>query len=172
MLEWYPSIVPVEIKMVILCKSDNKINPRVNKGHMNVRVSGTVPKRKFQKRQLPSTENQFLDGSCIKLDSLSDPDKLISSCELECGHLLAVLADSDSNGAQPGVVIVGVVRNKESIHLKLVIADQVEGGVALTLEGVAEQSSSRQPDGKMWVRANASLSLINYNKKKRAQKCT
>ena len=75
------------------------------------------------------------------------------------------MVDSDSNGAQPGVVIVGVVGNKESIHLEPVIADEVESGVGLTLEGVAEQTS-RQPDGKVWVRANANLSLINYKNKK------
>jgi hypothetical protein len=33
----------------------------------------------------------------------------------------------------------------------------------LTLEGVAEQSSSRQPDGKVWIRANASLFIIICN---------
>ena len=42
--------------------------------------------------------------------------------------------DSDSNGAQPGAVVFGIVRNKETIHLELIIADEV----ALTLEGVAE----------------------------------
>ena len=70
------------------------------------------------------------------------------------------MADSDSNGAQPGVIIVCVISNKESIHLELVVADKVENGVGLALEGVAEQSSSRQPDGKVWVRANASLFLV------------
>ena len=166
MLKCHSSVVPVEIKTVILCKSDNKINPRVSKGHKNARISRTVLERKFQKRQLPTAKNQFLDGPCIKLNPLSDPNLSISSCELECGHLLAVMADSDSNGAQPGVVIVCVIGNKESIHLELVVADKVENGVGLALEGVAEQSSSRQPDGKVWVRANASLSLINYKNKK------
>ena len=71
----------------------------------------------------------------------------LTGLELECGHLLAVMVDSDSNGAQPGVVIVGVISNKESIHLELVVADKVENGVGSALEGVAEQSSSRQPDG-------------------------
>ena len=70
----------------------------------------------------------------------------LTGLELECGHL-AVMVDSDSNGPQPGVVIVGVISNKESIHLELVVADKVENGVGLALEGVAEQSSSRQPDG-------------------------
>ena len=32
-------------------------------------------------------------------------------------------------------------RNKESIHLKVVVAQQVEGGIVATLEGVAEQLS-------------------------------
>ena len=61
------------------------------------------------------------------------------------------MVDGDSNGSQPGVVIIGVIRNKESIHLELVVADEVENGVGLTLKGVAEQSSSRQPDSKVWV---------------------
>ena len=46
--------------------------------------------------------------------------------------------DSDSNGAQPGAVVFGIVRNKETIHLELIIADEVEDRIALTLEGVAE----------------------------------
>ena len=88
-------------------------------------------------------EGQLLDGLGFKCYSLSNPDQLISSCELECGNLLAIVVNSNSNGTQPGVVIVSVIGNKESIHLELVIADEVESGIRLTLEGVAEQSSSR-----------------------------
>ena len=75
------------------------------------------------------------------------------------------MADGHSNGAQPGVVIIGVIGNKQSIRLELVVADEVEDGVALTLEGVAEQSSSRQLDGEVWVRANASLFIVVCNHK-------
>ena len=130
--------MPVEIQVVILCISDNEINPRVLKGHENMRISGAVLKRKFQNRQFTAAENQFLDGSRIELNPLSDPDQLISSCELERGHLPAVMPDSDSNGAQPGVVVIGVVRNKESIHLELVVADEVKGGICATLKAITE----------------------------------
>ena len=57
-------------------------------------------------------------------------------------------------------MVISVIGNKESIHLKLVVAEEVENGVGSTLEGVAENSSSRQPDGKVWIRANASLLVI------------
>ena len=46
-------------------------------------------------------------------------------------------------GAQPGVVVISRIRNKESVHLKVVIAQQVEGGAVVTLEDVAEQLSFR-----------------------------
>ena len=149
--------------MVALCVLDGELESSVNKLDMNARVSWSVVGWNFEHGQLALMEGELLDGLGFEVDSLSNPDQLISNCELKCGHLLAVMVDGDSNGAQPGVVIVGVVRNKESIHLELVIADQVEDGVALTLEGVAEQSSSGQPDGKMWVRANASLFIIVCN---------
>ena len=60
---------------------------------------------------------------------------------------------SDSNGTQPCVVVVGGIRNKESIHLKVVVAKEVEGGVVATLEAVAEQLSFSESDGKVWVRS-------------------
>ena len=97
----------------------------------------------FEHAQFAVLEGQLLDRLGFQVDSLSDPYHLISSCELECGHLLAILVDSDSNGAQPGVVVFGVIRNKETIHLELIIADKVEDGITLTLEGVAEESSSK-----------------------------
>ena len=75
------------------------------------------------------------------------------------------MADGDSNGAQPCVIVIGVVRNKEGIHLKLVIVDEIEGGVYETLKAVAEQRSSRQPDGKVGVRTNPSLSSVVYKEK-------
>ena len=54
----------------------------------------------------------------LSLPSWKDthPDQLISNCELECGPLFAALVDSDPNGAQPGVVVFGIVRNKETIQ--------------------------------------------------------
>ena len=127
---------------------------------MNTRVSWSVIGWNIKHGQLATVEGQLLDGLGFKLDSLSNPDKLVSSCELECGNLLAIVVDSNPNGTQPGVVIVSVIGNKEGIHLELVVTDEVESGVRLTLEGVAEQSSSRQPDGKVRVRANASLFII------------
>jgi hypothetical protein len=74
--------------------------------------------------------------------------------------LVAVVQDGDSNGAQPGVVVSSFVRDKESIHLELFVAEEVEDGTVHTLEGVAEQTTSRQPDGKVWVRSNTHLPLI------------
>ena len=73
------------------------------------------------------------------------------------------MVDCNSNGAQPGVVIICVIRDKESIHLELIVVDEVENSVGLTLEGVAEKSSSTQPDGKVWVRTNESLFIIICN---------
>ena len=63
--------------------------------------------------------------------------------------------------SQVAIVAISVIENKESIHLELVVADEAENGVGLTLESVAEQSSSGQPDGKVWVRADPSLFLTN-----------
>ena len=57
MLKRYFNIVPVEIKMVALCKSDNEINPRVSKVHMDVRIYGRVLKRNFNKRQFTTAED-------------------------------------------------------------------------------------------------------------------
>ena len=43
---------------------------------------------------------------------------------------------------------------------ELFVAEEVEDGTVHTLEGVAEQTTSRQPDGKVWVRPNAHLPLV------------
>ena len=75
-----------------------------------------------------------------------------------------MVKDSDANRAKPSVVPVGVIRNKEGIHLELLVADQVEGGVVDTLEGVAEKVASREPDGKVWVRSHTHLGLVDCNK--------
>ena len=53
------------------------------------------------------------------------------------------MVDGDSNRTNPGVVWVVSVGNKESIHLQLAVADHIEGGALLSLEGVAEQTSFR-----------------------------
>ena len=137
--------------MVGLCVFDGELKSRVNELNMNTRVSWSVVGWNIEHGHFAVVEGQLLDGLCFEFNSLSNPDQLISSCELECGRLLASVVDGDSNGPQPGVVIIGVIRNKESIHLELVIADEVENGVGLTLKRVAEQSSSRQPDSKVWV---------------------
>ena len=104
-------------------------------------------------------EGELLDGLGLHLNSLSNPDELISCCELECGGLVLV-EGSDPDGAEPSVVPVGVVWNKESVHLQLVVADQVEGGVVYALEVVAEQVSPRQSDGKVWIRTKAHLGPV------------
>ena len=65
MLRWCSSIVPVEIKMVILCKADNEVNTRVLKAHVNARIPGTALKRNLQKGQLPAAKSQFLDAPCV-----------------------------------------------------------------------------------------------------------
>ena len=67
--------------------------------------------------------------------------------------LFAIVQDGDSNGSQPSVVVSSVVGDKQSIHLELVIADKVEDGITYTLEVVAEQTTFRQSDHKVWVRS-------------------
>ena len=128
--------------MAVLSKSDCEVELRVDKLHQDTRVDGGVVGWNLEHSQLAIVEGKSLDSLCIELDSLSDLDELISSCELECGSLLPIMEDGDSNGPQPSVVPGSVIRNKESIHLKLLIADKVEGGVVQSLESVAEQTSS------------------------------
>ena len=149
--------MPVKIKMVVLGKSDSKVQLRIDKLHTDTRVELSVVGWNFENSQLALVEGQLLNSPCIELDSLSDPHKSISSCELEC---CPISQDGDSNGAQPSAVVISVVGDKESIHLELFVAEEVEDGTVHTLEGVAEQTTSRQPDGKVWVRPNTHLSLI------------
>ena len=130
--------MPVEIKVVALCEFDGELESGIDKLHVNTGVFWSVVGWNFEHAQFALLEGQLLDGLGFKHHPLSNLDQLISSRELECGHLLAAMADSDPNGAQPGIVIVSIIGNKESIHLELVIADEVENGVGLTLEGVAE----------------------------------
>ena len=129
--------------MAVLGESHSKGEPGVNIVHLNARVSLSVVGWNLENRQLALVEGQLLDGLCVELDSRSNPDQLISSSEPECGDLLSVTEGNHSDGAQPGAVIISGIRNKESIHLKLVIAQEVEGGVVSTLEGVAEELSFR-----------------------------
>ena len=99
-------------------------------------------------------EGQLFDSLGFHLNFLSDPDELISRCELKRGGSLGIIfmvEGSDSDGTEPSVVPVSVVRNKEGVHLQLFIAHQVESGVLYALEGVAEQVSSGNSDGKVWV---------------------
>ena len=53
------------------------------------------------------------------------------------------MVDGDTNGADPSVVDSPRIGDKESVHLKLVVTDDVEGGVVLPLEGVAEKVTFR-----------------------------
>lgn len=134
----HPSAVPVEIKVTILSKTNSEVEICLDKLHLDTGISGGVVGWNFQHGQFAPVEGQLLDGFGIQLNPLSNPDQLIDGSELECGGLLAIVKDGDSNGSQPSVLPVGVVWNKESIHLEVVIADEVEGRVVDTLESVAE----------------------------------
>ena len=109
--------MPVELKVAILGKSDGEVELRVEKHDLNTRVSGRVVGWNSEHGQLAVTEGELLDGLCIEHNLSSDLDELVSSGELECGGLVAILEGSDSDGSQPGVVVIGSIRNKQSIHL-------------------------------------------------------
>ena len=100
-------------------------------------------------------ERDLANSVGINFKSRSDDNCVVCSYELECGHLLAIVVDSDTNGTNPCVVDTTRVWNKESIHLELTVADDVEGGVVLSLEGVAEKTAFRKTNAKVWVRTNA-----------------
>ena len=127
--------------MAVLGESHGEGELGINEVHLNTRVLVCFVGWSLENGQLALVEGQLLDGLSIKLDFLSNPNQLISSYELECGGLLAITEGSHSDGPQPGVVVISGIRNKESIHLKVVVAQQVEGGIVATLEGVAEQLS-------------------------------
>ena len=152
--------MPVEIKMVILGKSNDEIELRVNELHLNTRVLSSAVGWNFMHRQLSLVEGQLFNGVCIKCDPLSNNNLVMSSNELQRHRLASIMENSNSNGSKPCVVPIGIVGNKESIHLKVAIAQQIENGVVATLEAVAEQLSFRQPDGKVWVRPNQNLYQI------------
>jgi hypothetical protein len=145
--------MPVEIKMAVLGESHGEGELGIDEVHLHARVQLGMVGRNLENRQLAIVEGKLLDGLGVELDSLTNPDQLISSCEPKGGGLLSITEGSHSDGAQPGVVIISGIGNKESIHLEVVVAQQVEDGVVSTLEGVAEQLSFRQPDGKVGVRA-------------------
>ena len=128
-LGWLSSTVPVEIKMVVLGKSDGKVEMRIYKFHLHTRVDGSVVGGSLEHSQSAFAKGQFLDSPSIKSDPLSNRDDLVCSCELEGDHLLAIMEDGDSNGSQPSVVPSSVIGNKVSIHYQLIIADEVEGVV-------------------------------------------
>ena len=137
--------------MMLLGKSNGEVEIGISNLHLDPRVSSSVARWHSEKGRFAVVEGDLLDGVGSDWITLSDLDKLIVGCELQGRHLLPVMEDSHSNGSQPRIVPGGLIRDKESIHLKLSVADQVEGGVVCSLEGVAEQLSSRQPDGKVWV---------------------
>ena len=85
--------------------------------HLNMRVLLRFVGWSLENGELTLIEGWLLDGLGIELDSLSNP---------------SIMEDSHSDGAQPGVVIIRCIRNKESIDLKVVVAQQVEGGAVVT----------------------------------------
>ena len=156
--------MPVEIKMVVFGESNSEVEIGVYELDLDARVPGSAVGWHLKHGQFAIVEGELLDGLCLHLDSIPDCDELICRCELDTSRLLAVMEDGDSNRAKPSVVPVGVVRDKEGIHLELLVADQVEGGVVDTLECVAEKVASREPDGKVWVRAHAHLRTVVCNR--------
>ena len=94
----------VDIKMAVLGKSNGERALGINELHLNTRVSLGVVGWNLENRQLALVEGKLLDGRCIWLDSFSNPDQLISSCELECDHLPFIMEGNNSHRTQPGVV--------------------------------------------------------------------
>jgi hypothetical protein len=65
-------------------------------------------------------------------------DHLIFGREFQRCNVSAVVVDSDSDRANPCIILVPRVGDKESIHLELAVADDVEDGALLSLKGIAE----------------------------------
>ena len=138
--------------MMVLGKSNGEVEISIGKLHLDPRVSSCVARWHSENgRFATAVKGDLLDGVGSDWITLSDFDKLIVGRKLQGRRLLPVVDDSHSNGSQPCIVPGGLIRDKEGIHLKPSVADQVEGGVVCTLEGVAEELSSGQPDGKVWV---------------------
>ena len=133
--------MPVDVKMAVLGKPDCEVEVRVNKLNLNMRVSGGMVGWNLENSQFTIVERKSLNSLCLELDSLSYTEKLINSSEQKCVHLLPFVEDSNSYGSQPSVVIGSGIWNKESIHLELIIAEEVEDAVMQSLESVAEQVS-------------------------------
>ena len=146
--------------MVVFGESNSEVEIGVDELDLDARVPRSAVGGHLKHGQFAIVEGELLDGLCLHLDSIPDCDELICRCELDTCRLLAVVEDGDSNRAKPSVVPVGVVGDKEGIHLELLVADQVEGGVVDALERVAEEVASGEPDGKVWVRAHAHLSTV------------
>ena len=150
------------------------VNPTVESGelginefHLNTRVLSRVVGCNFMHNQLSRlVERQLLDSHCIEFDPLSISDQVISSYELECGYLVAIIEDSNSNRPQPaGVNCPNWAQSSGTksafIDLNVVIAQQVEDGAVLTLEAVAEQTSYLQVT--RWQSVGQTLSQTQLN---------
>ena len=110
--------------------------------------------------KLALSERDLAHSVGIQFNARSNDNCVVRRYELECGHLPAVVVDSDTNGTNPCVVDTARVWNKEGVHLKLTVADDVEGGVVLSLEGVAEKTAFRKTNAKVWVRTNAHIFCV------------
>ena len=134
--------MPVEIKVATPGEANSEVEIRVDELDQDTRICVMATFRHLEDSQLVLSKGQPLQLPGVERDFPFYLDRLISSCELQGGHLLAIMEDSHSDGSQPSVVPVGLIRDKESVHLQLSVADEVEGGVVSSLEGVAEQLSS------------------------------
>ena len=140
--------------MLILDKGDGEFEIGVLEFDSDTgRTRGAVRRINHCKSSL--IESDLTHSVGIKFNSRFDDNHFVCSYELECGCLFAIVVDSDTNGTNPCVVDTTRVWNKESVHLKLTVADDVESGVVLSLEGVAEKTAFRKTNAKVWVRTNA-----------------
>ena len=59
--------------------------------------------------------------------------------------------DDNSEGADPSNLVALRIGDKKSVHVDFFVADEVEGKAVLSLHSVAEEFSTLQEDGEMWV---------------------
>ena len=130
--------------------------------HIDGRVLERVSGRSLRDHQLPILEGHLLDVLRHQFHRVSNVDLLLDGLETEsCGIvlLIGVILHDDPHGPHPSNLRTTRVRDKLGIHDHFLVGNEVERESMFPLDGVAEETSSREDDAEMRI-ISASCDLV------------
>ena len=129
------SAAPEDVQMFIH-ELDGETEGHIMQIHEHFRILETLDGRSFGDCQFAIGKGQLLDVSSTELHLVTDVDLIfLGDKPQRRGIRLLVTAvhSSDTNGTHPGDFRPAGVWQKHGVHLDLLIADEVEGKVVLSL---------------------------------------